>query len=116
MIQLHDDAINLPKDIIILILRYYGRIRHKNGIYSDCFSKNDERYDIISTIQKPHIAKYTEIFGTRLPEHFELCVHLDSKRFLRAWCLLNPPEKITYFYYNNSDDPDENCIHFYIRM
>jgi len=105
----------LPKDIIILILHYYGRIRYKNGVYSDCFSMDDERYFILSTLKTPHVVKYTENYYTRLPEHFERCVHLDNKRCLRAWSLSSPPTKITYLYYNNSDDPDDNCMHFYIR-
>lgn len=106
----------LPKDTIILILRYYGRIRYKNGVYSDCFSENDERYEILLRIKKPHVVKYTELYYAILPEHFERCVHLDEKRCLRAWSTLNPPTKITYLYYNNSDNPEENCIHFYIRQ
>ena len=106
---------SLPKDVVILILRYYGRIRYTNGVYSDCFSADDERYQLLQTIKVPHVAKYTEMYDARLPEHFEVCVHLDTKRCLRVWSLLNPPKKITYFYYNSSDDPEEQCMHFFIR-
>ena len=67
---MHERFENLPKDVVILILRYYGRIRYRNGIYSDCFSENDERYKLLSTIKKPHVARYTEIHNARLPEHF----------------------------------------------
>lgn len=100
---------NLPPDTINLILQYYGRIRYKNGIYSDIFAKNDERYTILSNIRRPHKVSYFELYFEILPEHFEHCVHLGDSRFLRVWCISSPPKKITYFYYSNS------CTHFYIR-
>jgi len=53
---------NLPKDTIVLILQYYGRIRYWNGIYSDMFSENDERYSILSKIKQPHPLKYREMY------------------------------------------------------
>jgi len=88
----------LPLDAIHLILQYDGKIRHWRGKYSNRFAYNDERFDILSTIRRPHKVNY-----------FEVCVHLGESRFLRVWCISNPPKKITYFYYSNS------CTNFHIR-
>jgi hypothetical protein len=91
----------LPIDAIHLILQFYGRIRYWKGKYSNIFAENDERFDILSTIPRPHKVSYFELYSEILPEHFEVCVHLGESKFLRVWCISNPPKKITYFYYSN---------------
>lgn len=41
--------VNLPFDVLNIILQYYGRIKyiHKERIYVNIISKNDNRYNIL---------------------------------------------------------------------
>jgi len=44
------DSLLTFKDILNLILEYYGRIKYKNGKYINIIHKNDLRYDIIKLV------------------------------------------------------------------
>lgn len=53
-------VMNIPKELLDIILEYDGRIKYKYGKYVNIIHKNDERYDIIAQI----ISKKTEILKT----------------------------------------------------
>ena len=40
----------IPKELINIILEYYGKIKYKNGKYVNIIHKNDEIYNIIKPI------------------------------------------------------------------
>jgi hypothetical protein len=41
---------NLPKDVLNIMLEYYGKIKYKNGKYINIIHKYDERYEIVNNI------------------------------------------------------------------
>lgn len=41
---------NLSKDPVIIILSYDGRIKYRKGLYINCISIHDERYNLITPI------------------------------------------------------------------
>jgi hypothetical protein len=41
---------NLPTEMLIHVLAFDGQIKYRNGKYMNQISKEDERYDILSTI------------------------------------------------------------------
>jgi hypothetical protein len=52
---------NLPKDILIQVLDYDGRIKYKNGKYVNIIHKNDNRYELIKPLinkKKGNLKKY----------------------------------------------------------
>ena len=57
---------NIPKDIINIILEYDGRMKYKNGKYVNIIHKHDERYSIIRSIifKKLEIMKHIQIDGS----------------------------------------------------
>jgi hypothetical protein len=56
----------IPKDLLDVILEYDGRIKYKNGKYVNIIHKNDERYNILTSIicKKIDIMKTIEISGS----------------------------------------------------
>lgn len=59
---------NLPKELLHIILEFDGRIRYRNGQYVNVIHKHDKRYDMI----KPLISKKMEIVKT---------IHIDADSF-----------------------------------
>jgi hypothetical protein len=68
-----------PPDILHIVLEYYGRIKYKNGIYTNIISKNDDRYKVLYSviIKKLEIIKHTDRDGARF--YFEFEFREDSK-------------------------------------
>jgi hypothetical protein len=58
-------SILLPKELLNIILDFDGRIKYKNGVYTNKIFKYDERYKIIQKIisKKKRILKNTEFNG-----------------------------------------------------
>jgi hypothetical protein len=56
----------IPKELLDIILAYDGRIKYKNGKYVNIIHKNDERYNIITTIinKKMKIMQNIELSGS----------------------------------------------------
>ena len=95
---------NLPKDIIILILKFDGRIKYRKGKYVDCISKNDHRYNILSMLKIPTPVQYTMEYECNHPEHFEYSINFNELYRLSVWNVIyNPPNKIQYFFYKVSE-------------
>jgi hypothetical protein len=59
------NVLDIPKDIVHIILEYDGRIRLEKGKYINKISKNDVRYEIINPIihKKKELCKISEIYG-----------------------------------------------------
>lgn len=95
---------DLPKDIIILILQFDGRIKYKKGKYINCIAKNDYRYILLSKVQIPRYVGYTMEYDCTHHEHFESLVNLNDQYRLSVWNVIyNPPNKIQYFLYKVND-------------
>jgi hypothetical protein len=56
----------ISKELLHIILEYYGRIKYKNGKYVNIIHKNDERYNIITPIisKKMEIKQNIELSGS----------------------------------------------------
>jgi hypothetical protein len=92
-----------PKDIIILILQFDGRIKYRRGKYINCISENDYRYNILSKLIIPTPVMYTMEYDCTHPEHFEYSINFNEKYELSVWNVYNPPNKIKYFFYKVND-------------
>lgn len=57
---------NLPKELLHIILEYDGRIKHTNGKYVNILHKHDERYNIVQTLitNKMVILEHMELHGS----------------------------------------------------
>jgi hypothetical protein len=88
--------IHIPTELLDIILQYDGRIRYKNGKFTNIIHKNDERYDIIT----PLISKKIEILKT-----IELC---DSG-FYFQFCF-NTCKSVGLSYDYNFSDKDKSEI------
>lgn len=98
------NIVNLPKDIVNLILEFDGRIKYRKGKYLNCISKSDYRYTLLSKLQIPSPVKYTMENDCSHFEHFEYDVNLNNKYKLCVWNVIyNPPNKIQYFCYKVDD-------------
>ena len=60
------EKIDIPKDLLHIILEYDGRIKYKKGNYINIIKKNDFRYNILNNIisKKLQIIRNTEIRGS----------------------------------------------------
>jgi len=56
---------NLPKDLLHIILAFDGRIKYRNGEYVNIIHKYDERYDMLTPLisKKADIVKKINIDG-----------------------------------------------------
>jgi len=64
----------IPKELLHIILDYDGRIKYKNGKYVNIIHKNDQRYNIIIPIlgKKMEIIKHIEFEFDDSGFYFEL--------------------------------------------
>jgi hypothetical protein len=53
----------LPLDVIHRILEYDGRMKYRNGKYMNQIPKDDDRYDLLKTIQPIEIFEYLGLWG-----------------------------------------------------
>jgi hypothetical protein len=62
----------IPKELLHIILDYYGKIKYKKGNYINIIHKNDYRYDMISLVlnKKKKIIETMEFDGLNF--YFEL--------------------------------------------
>lgn len=51
--------LDLPTDILIIIMKYDGRMNYRNGIWMGKILKKDTRYRLLMEIPKPKYNKYT---------------------------------------------------------
>ncbi len=92
----------LSKDILNLILEFDGRIKYRKGIYVNCISKNDYRYNVLSNLKIPTAVKYTMEYDCTHKEHFEYYIKFNEHYTLSVWNVIyNPPDKIQYFFYKD---------------
>jgi hypothetical protein len=90
----------LPKDILILILEFDGRIKYRKGKFINCIHASDYRYALLSTIKIPLPVQYTMENDCTHPEHFEYSVVFNDQYQLSVWNVpYTPPNKIQYLFY-----------------
>ena len=102
----------LPKELINSILPYDGRIKYKDGIYTNIISKNDSRYDLLSKLKYPTMVKYTHLVDCFIQEHFEYIIDFNEQFHLSAFNLSIPPTKITYFFHTNLEIDNRYYIYY----
>jgi hypothetical protein len=90
----------VPKDVLHIILEFYGKIKYTKGEYINIISKRDQRYEVLSSLMFPEPVLYTMIETCTLKEHFEYKVHLN-KYSLSVWNVYEPPDRTQYFFYKN---------------
>ena len=58
---------NIPEELLHIVLEYDGRIKYRKGEYVNIIHKNDERYNMITSIvnKKVEILKKIEIHNGR---------------------------------------------------
>jgi len=99
----------LPKDVLHIVLEFYGKIKYRQGEYINIFSKDDDRYRMLSRMAYPKIVLYTMIEACALREHFECEVMLHNYR-LSVWNIYTPPNQIQYFFYNTTNETSKSGI------
>jgi hypothetical protein len=69
--------IQIPKELLHIILGYDGRIKYRKGNYVDIIHKNDERYSTITPIlsKKIEIMKTIEFDDAKKGFYFEVGFH-----------------------------------------
>jgi len=92
---------NLPKDILHIILEYDGRIKYKNGRYVNIIHKNDERYNVITQIinKKKKIMKKIDLRDD-LSFYFEFGFDIDNRVGLCYDYCFNSPNTFEICYYD----------------
>jgi hypothetical protein len=71
---------NLPRELVNLILDYDGKIKYKRGIYVNIIHKHDIRYKIIQQVmnKKMTIMKTIQILDNKTSFYFEFGFGLEK--------------------------------------
>ena len=95
------NGIYIPKDILHIILEYDGRIKYKNGKYVNVIHKNDERYNMITSIirKKMVILNNIDLRGPRF-FYFQFGFNIDSRVGLCYDYGFNEPNVFEICYYD----------------
>ena len=90
----------IPKDVLHIILEYDGRIKYKNGKYVNIIHKNDERYNIITSIisKKMEIIQNIELSGSGF--YFEFSFDIYNGVGLVYDCNFSYSNKYEICYYD----------------
>jgi hypothetical protein len=94
----------LPKDILLLILKYDGKIKYRDGKYINAIPHCDHRYQLLADLPIPKPVLYTMTYDRLFEEHFEYkLVFKDRKYEMVVWNIYRPPDKVMYYLYKPFD-------------
>jgi len=68
--------INIPNEILDIILEYDGRIKYKNGQYVNIIHKKDPRYNIITPVISKKLSIMKKIEFCENGFYFEICIDI----------------------------------------
>jgi hypothetical protein len=95
---------NLPKDIVLLILKYDGRIKYRDGRYINAIPTWDQRYKLLAELPFPKPVLYTMTYERLFEEHFEYKLVFKERKYeMLVWNIYNPPDKVMYYLYKPFD-------------
>jgi hypothetical protein len=103
-IENDQEKYDIPKDVLNIILEFYGRIKYKNGKYVDIIHKNDKRYNIINPVisKKMVIMKTIDLRGQIF--YFEFGFDIDIRVGLCYDYGFNDPDTFEICYYDIRND------------
>jgi hypothetical protein len=92
----------IPEELINIILAYDGRIKYKNGKYVDIIHKNDERYNIITSVisKKMRIMQNTELGLNGSGFFFRICFDTSKSLGLKYNYNFSYTNKFEISYYD----------------
>ena len=103
---------DLPLDVLNIILEYSGYHRFRNGKFIKQISKNDERYTILEN-ELPKLSKFTTIYGSYYNTTFYKKINSNYYRFII--CVYQHYDKncwnMSVSKHNTTDCQYENWFH-----
>jgi hypothetical protein len=67
----------IPRELLHIILEYDGKIKYKNGIYTNIIHKNDDRYRSMDIFIRKKIDIFQKIEVDKLRNRFLFYVEFD---------------------------------------
>lgn len=70
----------IPKELVNIVLQFYGRIKYRHGNYVNIIHKHDKRYNVLEPIinKKMKIIKNTCITDNKLGFYFVFSFDIDD--------------------------------------
>lgn len=96
------DMYYLPREIVDIILEYDGRIKYKNGVYTNVISKNDIRYPCMDVFIRRKIVIFKKIKYDFIKNRFFFTIEFESmpKMGLIYDCHFTNVNSFTIHFYN----------------
>lgn len=102
---------NIPTDLLHIILEYDGRIKYKNGQYTNIIHQKDERYDMIKPLinKKMEIMKkiQLDLYNSKPSFYFEFGFDIDLRVGLCYDYNFTFPNEFEICYYDTRNGWDQ---------
>lgn len=105
---------NFPKELVNLILEYYGKIKYINGKYYDQLNLEDKKYDLVINTIKTKTFMIQNNLTSNYPGAYLIDIPINQNKY--GFMIWHDFNRYMIAFYKNNNDSKYTFIDVYFRF